>query len=146
MHPARSNESPFTTSPKILVHLDRHFHSNLSLQSHIQLHISTALLYFPTVYIGVHSAKTRCFSLSTRCYFFNSYHILSTRHSSRPGWCRLASRGPGKPYTHDTSPAHANSLSVFYLFILIASTVFLRFFDAWHTTLFVPFLGESPIP
>jgi hypothetical protein len=116
-----------TTSPKILVHLEQHIPSDLSLQSSSAAHFH-----------GVTQASRHSKSASTapdeQPPSFHHHVLISirTRYSLHVtllgwGWCRLASRGPGKPYTHDISPAHANSLSVLhYLF----SSLALLFFDS----------------
>ena len=113
MHPAKSNESPFTTSQKFLVHLERQFHSNLSLQNiYSAAHLHGVTMLHDTVYRRPQRPYERLSSL--RNHVLSSIRTIYSLHVTLlgRGWCRLASRGPGKPYTHDTSPAHANSLSV----------------------------------
>jgi hypothetical protein len=151
VHPARSHESPFTTSPKIPVHLERHFHSNLSLRVSIHLHISRRSSSSRHCTSASTAPNERLSSLHHHVLISIRTIILSTHRSSRSG-CRLAH--PGDPENHIPMihlPLTRNSLhlpSGFSIFIFIASTVSLfdSQGDARHTTFFVSFLEGARSP
>jgi hypothetical protein len=135
VHPAKSNESPFTTPQKILVHLERHFHSNLSLQASIQLHISTAFLCFSTLYIGVHSAHTSSFLLFTTMFLFQfiPYTLYTSLFSAGVG----AGWHPGDPENH---------IPMIHLPLTRTRSPFLIYPFSWLALLFVPSLERVRSP
>jgi len=140
VHPARSHESPFTTSPKFPVHLERHFPFKPVLTSiHSPAHFHGVPLLLDTVHRRPQRPNERLSSLHHHVISIRTI-ILSTHRSSRSG-CRLAH--PGDPENHIPMihlPLTRNSLyllHIFQAFVLIASTISLfdSLGDARHTTL-----------
>jgi hypothetical protein len=129
VQPARSHESPFTTSPKIPVHLGRHFPFKPVLTSiHSTAHFHGVPLLLDTVHRRPQRPNERLYSLHHHVLISIRTIILSTHRSSRLG-CRLAH--PGDPENHIPMihlPLTRTSLYLLYIFqgfIFIASISFL---------------------